>query len=413
MIYLFTTFKVKSKGQNEGEKLLVPKLRFKEFKDEYNTYKLNDIVDFYKGNTLSKSDIKENGKFPCILYGELYTQYDEITDKVISYTDRSDKNLFHSKINDVLIPCSGETALDISTSTCILQDHVILGGDLNILRPKFQNGKYLSYLLSNKKRIVIARYAQGDSIVHLYGEKIKNINIDLPTIEEQEKVSKLLEFLSKKIELQQRKIEALKIYKTGVCQKLFQSIKADKTTFKMQISKFLKERKIYSEKGLEYPHVTLSKDGILDKSDRYNRDFLVMSNNKKYKITLLNDLCYNPANLKFGVICINEYGSAIFSPIYVTLEINPNIMDVSFCKYYFTRIDFINKVRKYEQGTVYERMSVNVEDFLKHTDVFPCLENQRKIAKILSNLDRKINLQKNTLNNLNILKKSLLQQMFI
>ena len=81
------------------------------------------------------------------------------------------------------------------------------------MRPKFQNGKYLSYLLSNKKRIVIARYAQGDSIVHLYGEKIKNINIDLPTIEEQEKVSKLLEFLSKKIELQQRKIEALKIYK--------------------------------------------------------------------------------------------------------------------------------------------------------------------------------------------------------
>ena len=393
--------------------MLVPKLRFKEFKDEYNTYKLNDIVDFYKGNTLSKSDIKENGKFPCILYGELYTQYDEITDKVISYTDRSDKNLFHSKINDVLIPCSGETALDISTSTCILQDHVILGGDLNVLRPKFQNGKYLSYLLSNKKRIVIARYAQGDSIVHLYGEKIKNINIDLPTIEEQEKVSKLLEFLSKKIELQKQKIEALKIYKTGVCQKLFQSIKDDKTTFKMQISKFLKERKIYSEKGLEYPHVTLSKDGILDKSDRYNRDFLVMSNNKEYKITLLNDLCYNPANLKFGVICINEYGSAIFSPIYVTLEINPNIMDVSFCKYYFTRIDFINKVRKYEQGTVYERMSVNVEDFLKHTDVFPCLENQRKIAKILSNLDRKINLQKNTLNNLNILKKSLLQQMFI
>ena len=56
------TFKVKTKGQNEGENLAVPKLRFKEFNDEYNTYKLNDIVDFYKGNTLSKSDIKENRK---------------------------------------------------------------------------------------------------------------------------------------------------------------------------------------------------------------------------------------------------------------------------------------------------------------------------------------------------------------
>ena len=56
------TFKVKTKGQNEGENLSIPKLRFKEFNDEYNTYKLNDIVDFYKGNTLSKSDIKEKRK---------------------------------------------------------------------------------------------------------------------------------------------------------------------------------------------------------------------------------------------------------------------------------------------------------------------------------------------------------------
>ena len=59
---LFKYIKVKTKGQIEGEKLLVPKLRFKEFNDEYNTYKLNDIVDFYKGNTLSKSDIKEKRK---------------------------------------------------------------------------------------------------------------------------------------------------------------------------------------------------------------------------------------------------------------------------------------------------------------------------------------------------------------
>ena len=393
--------------------MLVPKLRFKEFKDEYKAYRLSDIVDFYRGNTLSKSDIKENGKFPCILYGELYTKYNEITEKVISYTDRNDKNFFYSKINDVLIPCSGETALDISTSTCVLQDNVIVGGDLNVLRPKVQNGKYLSYLLSNKKRLIIAKYAQGDSIVHLYGEKIKNININLPTFAEQEKVSNLLELLNKKIELQQKKIEALKIYKRGLSQKLFQSIKEDKNVFKIQISEFLKERKIYSEKGLEFPHVTLSKEGISEKSDRYNRDFLVMSDNKEYKITFLNDLCYNPANLKFGVICINEYGKAIFSPIYITLEIDSNIMDISFCKYYFTRNDFINKVRKYEQGTVYERMAVNVEDFLKHVDIFPCLEYQRKIAKILSDLDIKINLQENLLKKLNNIKKSLLQQMFI
>ena len=45
----------------------------------------------------------------------------------MSYTDKTTKNLFYSKINDVLIPCSGETALDISTSTCVLQDNIIIG----------------------------------------------------------------------------------------------------------------------------------------------------------------------------------------------------------------------------------------------------------------------------------------------
>ena len=92
------------------------------------------------------------------------------------------------------------------------------------MRPKSQNGIYLSYLLSNKKRLVIAKYAQGDSVVHLYGEKIKHIYINLPTIKEQEKVSKLLEYLSKKIELQKQKIEALKIYKKGLIQKLYNII---------------------------------------------------------------------------------------------------------------------------------------------------------------------------------------------
>ena len=110
------TFKVKTKGQNEGEKLLVPKLRFREFDDNYIKHKLSEVVDFYKGNILSKSDIIEGGRTPCILYGELYTKYSEIAYKIFSFTNNSNSNLFYSKENDILIPCSGETALDISGS---------------------------------------------------------------------------------------------------------------------------------------------------------------------------------------------------------------------------------------------------------------------------------------------------------
>lgn len=180
----------------------------------------------------------------------------------------------------------------------------------------------------------------------------------------------------------------------------------------ISLKNILKERKLYSEKGLEYPHVTLSKNGIYDKEERYNRDFLVKSEDKKYKITHLNDLCYNPANLKFGVICLNEYGSAIFSPIYVTFEIN-SIANPKYIKYYTTRNNFINAIRKYEQGTVYERMAVAPEDFLKFNIKLPDIETQNKIVLKLAKLDKKILLEENKLYKLQELKKGLMQKMFV
>ena len=64
----------------------------------------------------------------------------------------------------------------------------------------------------------------------------------------------------------------------------------------------------------------LFKNGAFYLALQEDADFL--SNTFNLKITKLNDLCYNPANLKFGVICLNKYGSAIFSPIYVTFEIS-------------------------------------------------------------------------------------------
>ena len=90
----------------------------------------------------------------------------------------------------------------------------------------------------------------------------------------------------------------------------------------VELGSFLKEKEESNKNDGTYVHVTLSKDGISDKTDRYDRDFLVKDEDKKYKITRLNQLCYNPANLKFGVICINRYGAGIFSPIYVTYDVH-------------------------------------------------------------------------------------------
>mgnify|MGYP002796517624 CR=1 FL=1 len=177
------------------------------------------------------------------------------------------------------------------------------------------------------------------------------------------------------------------------------------------LSSVLTERNEYAEKDGTYEHATLSKEGIYGKTARYDRDFLVSTENKKYKVTHLGDLCYNPANLKFGVICLNTYGDAIFSPIYVTFEIEASF-DPDFIGAYLTRWDFINRALKYQQGTVYERMAVSPEDFVSIKCCFPQKAEQTRLAEFITLLDKRIAAQGKYVESLKKYKRGVMQHIF-
>ena len=129
---------------------------------------------------------------------------------------------------------------------------------------------------------------------------------------------------------------------------------------------------------------------------------------KAYKITHKGDICYNPANLKFGVICENTFGDAIFSPIYVTFEVKEGVSR-EYLANYLMRSDFINAVRKYEEGTVYERMAVKPEDFLEVKVCVPQIEEQVAVAKVLSMSDYEIDLLRQSIEQERQKKKALMQ----
>ena len=238
----------------------------------------------------------------------------------------------------------------------------------------------------------------------------------IPDAYEQKKIALFLSSIDKKLELTDKKLEFLEKYKKGLIQKLL----TGKIRFpgfndewkNIKLYKILKERKTYIDNNKNLEHLSLTIDGILPKSKRYDRDFLVKDSNKKYKITYRNDICYNPANLKFGVICKNNYGEGIFSPIYVTFEVN-NEFDPNFINYYITAKNFINKALRYQEGTIYERMAVNPNDLLLINIKTPSLQEQQKIASFLSAIDKKIELIKFRLENLKRYKKGLLQKMFV
>lgn len=204
----------------DGEK--VPKFRFPEFeKDgEWVEKKLGKVGEFLKGKGISRADVVEGGNLPCIRYGELYTHYNERIKFVKSFTNSNPDDLVLSKANDVIIPASGETQIDIATASCVLENGIALGGDLNIIRSEI-NGVFLAYYLNNAKKQEIAQMAQGISVIHLYPTQLKTLVIQIPKSHEQQKIASTLSSLDELITAQTEKIEELKEHKKGLMQGLF------------------------------------------------------------------------------------------------------------------------------------------------------------------------------------------------
>ncbi|EIQ0577678.1 restriction endonuclease subunit S [Staphylococcus pseudintermedius] len=201
----------------------VPDLRFPEFEGEWEEKKLGEFVDFGKGKLLGKKDLSEGGKYPCILYGELYTKYGAIINSIQSRTNVNPDKLKKAEKNQVLIPSSGETVEDIATASAIdVNEDVYIGGDLNILTPKKDDGKFISLSLNSVNKWNVSRFAQGKTVVHLYNNDLKKLKVNLPIqFEEQKKIGDFFSKLDRQIELEEQKLVLLEEQKKGYMQKIF------------------------------------------------------------------------------------------------------------------------------------------------------------------------------------------------
>lgn len=183
---------------------------------------LGELGSFQKGAPLSKAAISDNGT-PLILYGELYTTYKEIAYDIVRRTEKKVEPKFLSHIGDVLIPTSGETAEDISTATCVMQEGVILGSDLLIYRPvPWLDGRILSYVINHQVKQAISRVAQGPQVVHIKEKDISKIKAYVPASpEEQRKIVECLDAINDVITLSKAELEKWRELKKGLLQQLF------------------------------------------------------------------------------------------------------------------------------------------------------------------------------------------------
>ena len=188
----------------------VPEIRFKGFTEDWEQRKVAEIGDNFSTGTLGYADLCDDGKYKCVLYGDLYTKFNE---RILNVKSRTNKEGTKVEINDLLFPTSTTVdSISLIAPSCVNQENIRVGGDLFGIRP-YRNidGNFVSYCINNfmPVKCSFAKQAQGLTIVHLQYNAIKNEELMIPTLDEQKKMSQLFVNIDNLITLHQRKLKLI------------------------------------------------------------------------------------------------------------------------------------------------------------------------------------------------------------
>ena len=364
---------------------------------------MGKVCTFRKGYGISKENLSSDGT-PCVLYGELYTTYKTaIAKRIKSKTSLDPTTLFHSKKNDVIIPCSGETAEDIATSVCIPYDDILLGGDLTVIRGDL-DGAFLSNQINSVRKYDIARIAQGKSIVHLQADELKKISIAYPTIEEQQKISGFIDKIDERIEVQNKIISKYETLIKGIRHRIFGSICGEKQS---SLGGFLEE---YSEKNVanNLQSVAVGKYGIRKREEIYSKE--LSADYSKNKVIRKNTLIIGMGSTQIDIGILTTDDCYCVSPAYTTYRIKG--INSFYLQEYLIELNPLLSVR-YMITSARQGKAVNKEDLMKHLMTIHSESEQKEICQCFENLYSRLQIEKEMLSALQKQKAFLLQSMFI
>src|SRR5574344_872995 len=403
--------------------MLVPKLRFPEFTDEYKDYEFKDAFEFLTNNSYARNDLNyNNGIYNNLHYGDILIKIDNILDCnkfLLPYINDNIKikNEVILKENDIIF---ADTAEDYTAGKCCeiinINSRKVLAGLHTIpCRKKITVGKkYLGfYLNSYKFHKQLLPLITGTKVYGISKSTIVDTTITLPNNKiEEEKIADFLSLLDKKIELQSKKIEVLKMYSESTKNIVFKSFKKNNSTI-YSLKDLLKEVNNKAKINNQYSIISSTTKGIFLQSDYFNKQ-AASSNTIGYKIIEKNQLVLSPQNLWMGNININDkYDIGIVSPSYKIFDVNHNI-DLNILDAWIkSRKALYDYNLSSEQGASVVRKNLNLDLFYEISLYLPKIQEQKKYGNLLINLKNKIKLEEKKLNEMIQLKKGLMQNMFV
>lgn len=380
-----------------------PKLRFKEFTDEWKNIKLQKIISIYKEQSTIENQypMLTSSKQGLVLQKDYYSNNARITNRsnigynvlpygYITYRNRSDTGFFTFNIN-----------LKLKKG--------LISYFYPVFSLKNSNEYFLVNLLNTKYQFKMYAISEGTSQKVLSIANLKNLKVLYPSLEEQNKIANFLTTVDKKITNLENIITSLENQKKGLLQQIF----SQKLRFKDKngnnypnwekkkledIAIFLDNKRKPLEQSErihgKYPYYGAS--GIIDYINDYifDEELVLLSEDGANIIDRNYPICY----IATGKYWVNNHAHV--------LKVKSQYVNKFICE----SLEQLNYT-KYNTGTAQPKLNQDV--CRKIILSIPCLEEQTKIANFLSTFDRKLENQKAQLEHWKQIKKGLLQQMFV
>lgn len=382
---------------------------------EWEVKTFGEIGIFSKGSGISRSEAN-TGNIPCVRYGELYTHHHnfiKIYNSFISKEVAANSKLL--KYGDILFAATGETKGEIGKSVVFIDKiEAYAGGDIIIVSPDFKlsDSLYMGYL-SNSISVIRqkATRGQGDAIVHITSDAIKNILIPLPPLAEQKKIAEILCTWDDAIEKQSKLIEKLELRKRGLMQRLLTG--RTRLPGFTESWKQVKLGEIFSERNEirceNLPLLSITSDrGVILQSESEKKD-ISNDDKSKYKRICPNDIGYNTMRMWQGRSALSKI-EGIVSPAYTIVTLKEN-NDVFFLSELIKVPRVVYNFWAHSQGLVNDTLNCKYHDFSQVKVEVPSYVEQQAIAEVLTSAEREIKNHRKKIEALRQQKRGLMQQL--
>ena len=388
-----------------------PSLRFPEFTGEWEKCKLGTLA-----TKVGSGSTPKGGDAVYTSIGHYFVRSQNVgmgflmLDNIAHINDDIHQKHKATEIyeNDVLLNITGASIGRTAVATKELE-----GGNVNqhvcIIRTNSKvNPKFLcDYIQTQRIQNHIKSLQTGGSREGLNFEQIRSFPISLPSINEQNKLTCLLDKINERIATQVRLIEDLKKLRCAIVEKMFKQSKANG-----RLGDFIEQVSVRNKNDLYSNVLSVSnKQGFVKQSEQFEDRTVASEDTSNYKIVKRNNFAYNPARINVGSIArLTKFDVGIVSPMYVCFRTKASIIP-EYMEAFFTSQQFFYEMMKRLEGSV--RLCLSYEGLCNIPVYIPDMNKQIAMGQNISLILSKIGLEIEYLGRLHQQKQYLLRKMFI